>query len=155
VDFAEIELNRSYVHEIIGKHYVQEATIEKHQANLNGLLANRYDTVLTLAKDMGKGWYATVLASKIDHEVIIPDYIIEALAFASQEVITVQILRKMAVKTLSNYGDQEPHKTVCQKLFSANCEADLWRAIQEVCEIIPTSSLSKLIAQRRVLGLHE
>ena len=62
VDFAEIELNRSYVHEIIGKHYVQEATIEKHQANL---LANRYDTVLTLAKDMGKGWYATVLASHI------------------------------------------------------------------------------------------
>lgn len=153
VDFAEIEQNKTYIHDIIGTHYTQKATVQKHQANLNKSLADRYDTVLTLAKDMGKGWYATVLASKIDYAAIIPDYIIKALSFASQEVITVHILKKMAISILSHYGDQEPQKTVCQDFKSADSEEKIRQAIQKFCEMMPTSSYSKFISQRRDLGL--
>ena len=38
---------------------------------------------------------ATLLAGKIDSSVTIPDYILNALAFASQEVVTENIRNKM------------------------------------------------------------
>ena len=56
---------------------------------------------------MGKGWYATVLSSVINEEVYIPEYLVKAIAFASQEVVNNGILRKMAIHVLQMYEDSD------------------------------------------------
>ena len=35
-----------------------------------------------MAKSAGKGWFAILLAGKIDHHVVIPGYLLDALRFA-------------------------------------------------------------------------
>ncbi|MEM5720319.1 AAA family ATPase, partial [Proteus mirabilis] len=58
VDFANEEKNRIYIKNIIDYHYKDEKTKLKHKSNLNATDCERYDSVLTLATGMGKGWYA-------------------------------------------------------------------------------------------------
>lgn len=154
VDFCNIDHNQKYIESVITTHYSQEATIASHKAKLTHSEAARYDSVLTIAVGMGKGWYATVLASKLDHEVIIPDYLVSALAFASQEVVTHNILRKMAVNILTNFGDTEPQKTLKTEFVDAITDEQMNQAIQNFCDTMPENSYSKFIAQRRSLGLH-
>jgi len=107
VDFANIDDNREYIKEIIKVHYKRESTIKKHCANIDSNDVDRYDSVLTIACEIGKGWYSTLLASKIDYSAIIPDYILEAVVFASQEVVYFDILWKMFVYRLNGYVDEE------------------------------------------------
>ena len=40
------------------------------------------DRILSVAKYVGKGWLALLLADKIDHNVVIPTYILDALSFS-------------------------------------------------------------------------
>ncbi|REG77501.1 hypothetical protein C8N25_1431 [Algoriphagus antarcticus] len=42
--------------------------------------------ILRLADNFGKGWFALLLEEHIDHLTSIPDYILEAIAFASPHV---------------------------------------------------------------------
>lgn len=69
VDFALVDerANSDYISEIIDLNYVDSNTIKKHKENLKqGTDAACAKTVLTLARDMGKGWYATTLSNYID-----------------------------------------------------------------------------------------
>lgn len=154
VDFANIDHNHKYIESVIATHYTYQTTIDSHKSDLTKSEASRYDSVLTLAKGMGKGWYATVLASNLDHEVIIPDYLISALAFASQEVVTHGILRKMAINILEKYGETEPQNTLKAEFVDAVTDEQVNRLIQRFCDAMPENSYSKFIAQRRSLGLH-
>ncbi|EIS7450365.1 ATP-dependent endonuclease, partial [Citrobacter youngae] len=57
------------------------------------------DRVLSVAKYAGKGWLALALAEKIDHNVKIPEYILDALAFSIGKfnksiLVTVLIYRR-------------------------------------------------------------
>ena len=154
VDFANIEHNHKYIESVITAHYTDKSTIDSHKADLANSEATRYDSVLTLAKGMGKGWYATVLAANFDYEVMIPDYLVCALAFASQEVVTYGILRKMGMNILENYGDTEPQKALKKEFVDAVTDEQVNQAIQHFCDAMPENSYSKFIANRRSLGLH-
>ena len=107
VDFANLDDNREYIKEIIRKHYKQESTIDKHVAALDSSEAARYDSVLIVAKEIGKGWYATLLASKVDYKAIIPEYLMDAMVYASQDIINFDVLWKMFLYSLSWYKDAE------------------------------------------------
>ena len=110
VDFAltDKRANSDYISEIIDLNYVDSVTINKHKDNLKkGTDAACAKTVLTLARDMGKGWYATTLSNYIDIGVSVPQYILEAIAFASREVISIDIVFKMIEYSLSGYGEKE------------------------------------------------
>lgn len=96
VDFANEASNCSYITKIIDQHYVDKNTKDGHIENVLGDdEAKRYDSVLTIAKSIGKGWYATLLAADIETDIVIPQYIIEAIAYASQEILSPKIVRKM------------------------------------------------------------
>ena len=56
---------------------------------------------------MGKGWYATTLSNYIDIAVSVPQYILEAVAFAGREVISIDIIFKMIEYSLSGYDEKE------------------------------------------------
>lgn len=107
VDFASIKENRKYIKAIIKSHYEKRCTIEKHSLALDGSDSDRYDSVLTLTKGIGKGWYATLLASKVDCCSVIPQYLLDAIVFASQDVIDSNILWKMFCHSLNGYEESE------------------------------------------------
>ena len=109
VDFAlaDERANSAYISKIIELHYVDIGTIKTHKKNLEeGTDAVCAKTVLTLAKGMGKGWYATILSNYIDTKVTVPQYILEAIAFASQEVISLDIVIKMIEHSLGRNNEK-------------------------------------------------
>lgn len=110
VDFAlaDAQANSDYISEVVELNYVDTNTIKRHKENLKqGTDAACANTVLTLARDMGKGWYATTLSNYIDIAVTVPQYILGAIAFASKEVISIDIVFKMIEYSLSRYDEKE------------------------------------------------
>lgn len=110
VDFAlaDAQVNSNYISEVVELNYVDTNTIKRHKENLKqGTDAACANTVLTLARDMGKGWYATTLSNYIDIAVTVPQYILGAIAFASKEVISIDIVFKMIEYSLSGYDEKE------------------------------------------------
>ncbi|MBQ9763560.1 MAG: AAA family ATPase [Phascolarctobacterium sp.] len=112
VDFAFEDANRKYIKQIVELCYTDEETIEKHKKFIDGTAAERYDSVLTVAQRQGKGWYATLLASLVGKDVVIPDYLLRAIVHASQSVVTADVIWKIAKyrfenkKTESIYWEQ-------------------------------------------------
>lgn len=130
IDFYDIQDNRKYMEEIINQHYKQDATKDKHIDNLSAGEAERYDTVLTVVKGIGKGWHSVLLANLIDRTVKIPEYIVEAMAFATQDVITPYILKRMALYVLESYKNEGDLKN---NMFKAKTEEEILESIDEIC----------------------
>lgn len=110
VDFAlaDARANSDYISEVVELNYVDTNTIKRHKENLKqGTDAACANTVLTLTRDIGKGWYATTLSNYIDIAVTVPQYILGAIAFASKEVISIDIVFKMIEYSLSGYDEKE------------------------------------------------
>lgn len=107
IDFVDINENRDFVEKIIELNYTQKATIDKHKEAIKGTSSDRANAVLTLARDLGKGWYSTILSEKLTSSVVIPDYILDAIAFSSREVITTEIILKMMEYSLGEYERED------------------------------------------------
>lgn len=120
VDFFEKEANRKYLEDIIRQHYSRESTIVKYIDALEADEADRYDAVLAIAGSVGKGWLATILAQSIKYDAKIPDYIIEAIAFASQEVIDLDLIKKMLLYVLEFYDEGVALKEKVQASYTAD-----------------------------------
>lgn len=119
VDFAEHETNRNYIEKIINEHFSYEKTIEKHINELNGTDSERYDSVLTIAKEIGKGWYSVLLSKIIDNNVIIPDYLLDAVAYSCQDIINKQIIEKISIYVLQNFkGTEEDFSDTIAECYS-------------------------------------
>lgn len=82
VDFVK-NSNHEYVIATLNEVYSQEITIKQATDDLrSGIIDNSGQRVLTIASNQGKGWFAITLSSKIDFNVKIPDYILDAVIFA-------------------------------------------------------------------------
>ena len=73
--------------------YNDPATITQSTADLNSGEIAQYGTrILTMANNVGKGWFAILLGKQINHHSIIPEYIINAIIFAhgtpSHEIVS-------------------------------------------------------------------
>ncbi len=110
IEFLKLDENIDYVKSIIEQVYSSKATIDKHKFALERDIKEKAETALILANHIGKGWYATLLSEEIDECVQIPEYILDAIAFASQEVIDINIIIKMIDYTLGFYSDEETDK---------------------------------------------
>ncbi|PSM51530.1 ATP-dependent OLD family endonuclease [Campylobacter blaseri] len=106
IDFANESNNIKYINKVIDIHYADLETKKEHMNNLEKDVASRYDSVMTIVRAMRKGWYATVLARIVYSDAIIPNYILEAIAFSSQEVINQSIKLKMIEYSLKKYDDE-------------------------------------------------
>ena len=105
---ADARANSDYISEVVELNYVDTNTIKRHKENLKqGTDAACANTILTLARDMGKGWYATTLSNYIDISVTVPQYILGAIAFASKEIISIDIVFKMIEYSLGGYDEKE------------------------------------------------
>lgn len=102
VDFANIDQNRGFIKKVIEDYYIDKKTIENHKNEIDGNEIERYDAVLTVAKAIGKGWYASMLSNNINASAMIPEYILDAVAFACRDVINISIKLKMIYYALCN-----------------------------------------------------
>ena len=112
----EIELakvNAGIFSSILEKIFSNETTIKKWRDKLScandsffegELVANsdqiKCNAVLSLAESTGKGWLATILSQKIiesKEKYILPEYILEALAFVSLESVSEEVVKKMII----------------------------------------------------------
>lgn len=80
VDFLINGSNAAKVVSILGEVYKSAATIAQAKAELESKdIAVAGTRMLTMAKHMGKGWFAILLGKVVDHHTIIPDYILDAV----------------------------------------------------------------------------
>lgn len=150
VDFAAYEENQEYIKEIIQTHYKRESTKNNHIMALTESEAKRYDTVLTLAKGIGKGWYSTLLASKVDCTAILPPYILNAIVFASQSIINNNIIWKMFRYCLDGYDDIEIKK-IQEKAQNILTSEEKLHIINDFIKKYPSDMFSRFMLSRRNL----
>lgn len=145
IDFANEEENHRYIEKIIDIHYSKESTKTTHKANLKKSDESRYDSVLTVAKGMGKGWYATILADLITSAVIVPEYIIAAIAFACQDVIDLKIKMKMIKYSLDEFDKSDTIDYLQARFKSINSTEDEEQFVKEFIKKLPNDIVSKFI----------
>ena len=150
VDFASEAKNRKYIEMVIRTHYTQQVTIDRHIAELADADAIRYDSVLTVARELGKGWYATLLSSFIDKNVIIPSYMLQAIAFASQSIIDGKLLKKMALHSLTLYEGDEVTAWK-EAILAAQTDTIINTVIQEFCEKYQDNNFAFFVSYRKDL----
>ena len=132
----EIELlklgdNCEYFASAIDQIYVQDATIKNHKEALKNQETQANNLLLLLEKE-GKGWFATILAGELNCNIEIPSYIMEALAFASQETMNLQIYTKMLLYSFSLYGPNDEIEKHIQLLRIAENDVLLSEAISGI-----------------------
>lgn len=156
IDFADIEKKRCYIEPIIEIAYPEEGlkvttrtqnVKEKYKKNLYGTESERYDALSVILGRVKKGWYATLLSDLVDAEVVIPEYILGAIAFASKEVISTNIKVKMIQYSLKKYQEDENTLIIKSMLESAKREKDYENIINEFSMRFSDDMVSKLIEE--------
>ena len=142
-DFANEENNKRFVCKVIESVYVQKKSKCNHiLAVESGGEAACYDSIMTVSKHLKKGWYATLLAEEIDYNAIIPEYILEAIAFVVKDILSETILWKMIrysfARCYSN-GDQDELSVVFE---ADNGPNNIRKEIQEFCNAFPNDMVS-------------
>ncbi|USI64665.1 AAA family ATPase [Lactococcus petauri] len=109
IELANSGKNIELYKQAVSKLYVQDSTIAGWQASLSTSPSEiKNDLILHLAENFGKGWLAVVISQLITNgelELSIPEYILDALLFASQESISRSFVEKL-IKQITN-NDEE------------------------------------------------
>jgi putative ATP-dependent endonuclease of OLD family len=81
--------NAQQVIDIVDTVYTNASRVTLSKSELASADVAVYGTrVLTMAKNVGKGWFAILLGKHVDSKTIIPNYILDALFFAYPQVST-------------------------------------------------------------------
>lgn len=144
IEFIKERQNIKYVKDILDKIYKRESDKIKHINKLDGELGDAAESILIIAKGIGKGWYATILSSIIDTNVVIPIYIIQALAHACKEVIDDDIKIKM-IKYVLQYNELHSKSQIILRLIKDKENNNT--IIKKYCEEYPDSQLSKFLKE--------
>jgi len=146
VDFADVENNREFIYSVISNTYEQDSKKENHIAAIkSGTPAERYDSVITIAKNIGKGWYATLLALEIESSSIIPMYILDAIAFAAQDIVTNKLFWKMVKYSFNQYNLDSKYDDMKQQFAEAKTPEQIDEAIRFFCSQFPEDMVSAFI----------
>ncbi|HFP8967404.1 TPA: ATP-dependent endonuclease, partial [Enterococcus faecium] len=89
--------------------------------------------MLKLANHVGKGWFAIELGEKIDFLIKIPKYILNAIAFACQEIVDLSIYKKILLHTIDLYEETTELSALSASLKTSDT-ADLNIAIISLLE---------------------
>ena len=148
VDFASEDNNKRFVCAIIKRAYKDAATKEKHVlAVKSGTEAERYDSVMTVAKNIKKGWYATLLAEKIDAGATTPMYILDAIAFVAKDILSEKLLWKMTSHSFNAYDLDEDYDDLKTAFKEARSSKEIRETIEMFCDEFPNDMVSSFIAK--------
>lgn len=106
VDFLAAE-NAAYAIKVLDSIYRQELYIAKAKAALQSEDIAIYGSeIMRLAEKEGKGWFALHLAEVVDAGTNIPDYILNALAFACAHSLDSRTLYRILCHRLRHYEQE-------------------------------------------------
>jgi predicted ATP-dependent endonuclease of OLD family len=148
VDFADIEDNKEFIYSVINHTYTQKAARDKHIAAIkSGTAAARYDAVLTVAQNIQKGWYATLLASEIKAIAVIPTYILDAIAFATKDVVSQKLLWKMVKYSFDEYVLDSGYDDMKKEFAEVATSEQITDLISGFCREFPNAMVTAFIAK--------
>jgi len=79
--------NEWEVTEVVSEIYVDKGTIEQAKKDLKSQKVAEYGKrAITMATNVGKGWFAIMLGKHVSYKTIIPEYIFNALFFAKEDM---------------------------------------------------------------------
>lgn len=86
IDFA-LNLNTFEIKAILPSIYKRQSDIDKSTKKLNSEDKSIVGKeALRLANKEGKGWFALLVSEQLSYETVIPEYILEAIAFTSEHI---------------------------------------------------------------------
>ena len=144
VDFTNIEKNRSYYKQVIEENYQEDDKIKKHKDCIEESEVKRYDTVISVANYIGKGWLAMSLADDLDYNVVIPDYLLRAVAFSGGKSISDAVLWKMLKYTVK-CNEEEDISDIKDGIQCSNSLTEQNKILKLFCTKFPETMLSKLV----------
>ena len=130
IEFANAGDNKEYISNIVDKIYEQNATIIRHQKNINNN-DKLNEEILFLSDKVGKGWFSTLIANELDGYIDVPKYIMQSLAWASRETMSLQIYTKMLCYSLPLYNCNESSEHL-SSLNEANSTKDMIDCMKKV-----------------------
>ena len=122
--------------------------IERHVSTIkSGTEAERYDSVMTVANNIKKGWYATLLAETIDARAVIPMYILDAIVFAAKDILSEKLLWKMVQYSFEQYLPDSDFDDLKAAFKEAKSSKEIQTTIKEFCAEFPEDMVSLFIAK--------
>lgn len=112
--------NLCLIKESLNEVYSQSYKITEYENKLESTNQEEvYEAILKIAKKEGKGWYALMLAEKVESNFNFPQYILEAISFASSH-IDKRHKQKMMYYRLSKELSQQELLDLDKELHSEN-----------------------------------
>lgn len=113
VDFIIYD-NQEYIIDSLSEIYSHKKKIKDVTSDLRSLDHEIFgDRVLGVAKYAGKGWLALALSEKINHEVSIPSYILDALSFAIGKFSDVVLLVVLEHRKKFYLNKNDSYQRIC------------------------------------------
>ncbi|MFC1567628.1 ATP-dependent endonuclease [Pseudomonadota bacterium] len=110
VDFVAASNSENLV-SILPDVYVDPTTIATSTAELKSSdIAVFGKRALTMANHLGKGWFAILLGNSVDHNTVIPEYIINAIFFAHANISDDVIFKILNYRLFSFAKDLDVHR---------------------------------------------
>jgi predicted ATP-dependent endonuclease of OLD family len=148
IDFANNDRNRLFIQRIINAVYKHKSKKDElAEALYSADETERYNVIISISQHIKKGWYATLLAAEVNNTAIIPKYILEALAFASKDVIDEQVIRKIVKYSCSRYDDIEDIK---EQVENADTREKMIACISEFRRVLPDDMASIFLEMAEV-----
>lgn len=111
--------------------------------------------VLRLAKKVGKGWFAVLLAENLDVENLIPSYVLQAIAFACQESIDARTLRLIGLHRIEEASDTDLDVGGLYNELEELTKLSTAEFIASYKERLPEDELSEFMSYLGAPGDHE
>lgn len=98
--------------------YVDEKTIKQSKEDIKSGDIKKYGKrILTMANNMGKGWYAILLSNQITPSTHIPNYILDAILFAKSE-FSKELLSQILTYVLSTCEPSDKIEKLNEELLA-------------------------------------
>ena len=102
----------------ISEVYVDKKAIKQSKEDIKSGDIKKYGKrILTMANNMGKGWYAILLSNQITPSTHIPNYILEAILFAKPE-FSKELLSQILTYVLSTYEPSDKIEKLNKELLA-------------------------------------
>lgn len=149
IEFAKENINQKYIKKVVENIYDDQSAINRHCKALSGNDVDRYNSIITILDRVKKGWYAILISNKLDSEVAIPDYILQAIIFASDRTFTNNW--SLQLKMIKHICKTNENINTPSRFFeesnTAITEDELIEYIDSFKNLNPDLSVSKLLSQ--------
>mgnify|MGYP006871007705 FL=1 len=100
-----------------------------------------------------RGWYATLLAETIDTSAVIPIYILDAIVFAAEDIVSEKLLWKMTQYVFEQYELGSEFNGLKIAFKDTKSPTEIKETIKKFCDEFPNNMVSLFITKVGVLDV--